>query len=262
MRRLILLNLFIAVLFSSCLSRKHLAYFQDKNDEYPPKPLETNIEVQKFEPIINSNDILSIYVTSLSPEASSFFNNNIGKQSEDIGSGSSLPAAVGYLVDVNGNIEMPLIGQVKVSGLTTSKATETIRLKLEKFLLNPSVRLYFENFRVTILGEVTRPGVYQVPNEKLTLPEALGLSGDLTVFGRRSNILVIRETGGKKTFERLNLLDKSILSSPYYYLHPNDVIYVEPNKGRATQADAFFRIAPIVVSTLTLIAVIYNTATR
>lgn len=237
-----------------------MAYFQDTKNEYPPKSVKTDVQIQKFEPVISPKDILSIFVTSLSPEASSFFNNAITKKNEENVGG--LATAVGYLVDVNGNIEMPLIGKVTVGGLSTSQATDMIKSKLEKFLQSPSVRLYFENYRVTILGEVARPGVYQVPNEKMTLPEALGLAGDMTPYGKRDNILIIREEADKKTFARLDIRDKEIFTSPYYYLHPNDVVYIEPNKGRAAQADAFFRIAPIVISTLTLVAVIYNTATR
>ncbi|MBK7855582.1 MAG: polysaccharide biosynthesis/export family protein [Bacteroidetes bacterium] len=114
---------------------------------------------------------------------------------------TGLASAVGYLVDVNGNIEMPLIGKIKLGGLTTSQATDLIKTKLEKFLQSPSVRLYFENYRVTILGEVIRPGVYQVPNEKITLPGALGLAGDLTPFGKRDNILIVREEGDKNIYE-------------------------------------------------------------
>lgn len=260
MRKIFFILSLVSLFTSSCLTRKQIAYFQDSNNEHPLNSVKTDIELQKFEPLISPKDILSIFVTSLSPEASSFFNNAIVKTNSENFAG--LAPAVGYLVDVNGNIEMPLIGKVKVGGLTTSQATDLIKSQLEKFLLSPSVRLYFENYRVTILGEVSRPGVYQVPNEKITLPEALGLAGDLTAYGKRDNILIIREDSDKKSFARLDIRNTEIFASPYYYLHPNDVIYVEPNKGKAAQADAFFRIAPIVISTLTLAAVIYTTATR
>lgn len=260
MRKIFFILSLVSLFTSSCLTRKQIAYFQDSNNEHPLNSVKTDIELQKFEPLISPKDILSIFVTSLSPEASSFFNNAIVKTNSENFAG--LAPAVGYLVDVNGNIEMPLIGKVKVGGLTTSQATDLIKSQLEKFLLSPSVRLYFENYRVTILGEVSRPGVYQVPNEKITLPEALGLAGDLTAYGKRDNILIIREDSDKKSFARLDIRNIEIFASPYYYLHPNDVIYVEPNKGKAAQADAFFRIAPIVISTLTLAAVIYTTATR
>ena len=133
---------------------------------------------------------------------------------------------------------------------------------LEKFLLSPTVKLYFENYRITVLGEVTRPGVYKVPNEKMTLPEVIGLAGDLTIFGKRENVLVVREEDGKKTFARLDLRNKDIFSSPFYYLHPNDLVYIEPNKGRAAQADNFYRITPIIITSLTLIAVLVNSFTK
>lgn len=256
MRKIILLNVIVALLFNSCISRKEIAYFQDKNDEYPPKTIAENPDIQKYEPTIKPNDIISIYIASLSPEASSFFNTVNSKNADTEERTSGLPAAIGYLVDVNGNIEIPLIGQVKLGGLTTLKAAAEIKTRLEKFLLNPTVKLYYENYRITVLGEVARPGVYNVPNEKMTLPEVIGLAGDLTIFGKRENILVVREEEGKKSFARLDLRNKDIFSSPFYYLHPNDLVYVEPNRGRSAQADNFYRITPLVLNVLTLVAVL------
>lgn len=254
--KLIPLFFLLIVIFSSCLSNKDIAYFQDKEETYPPSREKENYESVKYEPIIQSNDILSIYVSSLSPEASSFFNTTFTKTESSNSGGGVNSTAVGYLVDVKGNIEMPLVGKIKVGGMTTSQATEDIKKKLEKFLLSPSVRIYFENYRVTVLGEVRLPGVYKVPNEKMTLPEVIGLAGDLTIFGKRDNIMIIREEDGKKTFAKLDLRSKDIFSSPYFYLHPNDVVYVEPNKGKTASADNFYRITPLIVSTITLLTVL------
>ncbi len=248
-----LIALLCLIAFASCLPRKRIAYFQEKDQSVKT---DSAFESMKYEPVIQPNDIISIYVTSLSPEASSFFNTTAASGNAGDKSVGNLPTAIGYLVDVNGNIEIPLVGQLKVGGLTTAKATDMVKSKLEKFLQNPSVRIYFENYRVTLLGEVARPGVYKVPNEKMTLPEAIGLAGDLTIFGQRNNILVIREEDGKKQFERLDLTNKEIFKSPFYHLHPNDIVYVEPGKGKRATADNFYRVAPIIISALTLISVI------
>jgi polysaccharide export outer membrane protein len=247
-----ILLLVTTILLTSCYSRKKVAYFQDNSSAKK----DSAVESMKYEPLIQANDIISIYVTSLSPEASAFFNTTAASGDPGEKSAGNLPTAIGYLVDINGNIEIPLVGQIKVGGLTTTKATEIVKKQLEKYLQNPSVRIYFENYRVTLLGEVSRPGVYKVPNEKMTIPEAIGLAGDLTIFGHRDNILVIREENGKKEYARLDLRDKTIFSSPFYYLHPNDIVYVEPNRGRRAGADNFYRVAPIVISSLTLLSVV------
>lgn len=234
-------------------------YFQTAEETYPPQKNPLTYEKQKYEPIIQPNDIISVYVSSLSPEASVIFNTTVSSMATDATTGSgNMPTAIGYLVDVNGNIEMPLIGKVKVGGKTTSDATTEIKNLLERFLKNPSVRIYFENYRITLLGEVARPGVYKVPNEKMTLPEAIGMAGDMTAFAMRKKVLVIREEDGKKNFEYLDLTRRDVFNSPYYHMHPNDIVYVEPTKAKASQGDNFYRVAPLVLSSLTLIAVVLS----
>jgi polysaccharide export outer membrane protein len=118
------------------------------------------------------------------------------------------------------------------------------------------VRIYFENFRFTLLGEVARPGVYTVTNEKISITEAIGMAGDLTIYGDRKNILLIREENGQKQFVNIDITGREFFQSPYYYLHSNDVLYVEPVKARIAQSDNFYRVAPLVMSTITLGAVI------
>lgn len=248
----------ISSLLSSCISQKDLAYFQETKDTFGrPKVVFPNFEKLNsvYEPVIQSNDILAIYVSSLSPEASSFFN-PVFEQNQGGGSINAAPVALGYLVDINGDIEIPLVGKVKVRGLTTEKARELIKGKLEKYLQNPTLRIYFQNYRVTVLGEVSKPGVYNVPNEKITLPELLGLAGDMTIYGDRTNLMIIRETDGKKTYSFVDMKKRDLFNSPDYYLHPNDIVYVAPLKGRAAQTDNFYRIAPVLISALSLITVI------
>ncbi|MDP6908378.1 MAG: polysaccharide biosynthesis/export family protein [Flavobacteriales bacterium] len=229
------------LLSQSCITRKDISYFQDMADS-----LSVQKVTQGFEAIIQPGDILSIHVTSLSAEASSFFN--------VVGENTDQQVANTYLVNAAGNIEMPLIGPVKVADNTTQVSKYLIKKKLEKYLVDPSVNLRIRNFKVTVLGEVKVPGVYTIPNEKITLVEALGLAGDMTIFAKRVNVLVIREEGGERKFAKLDLTSKEFFESEYYYLHSNDVIYVEPGKGKIASADAIYRILPIVLSGLSTIA--------
>ena len=172
----------IPVLLVSCTPQKRLTYFQDKGENLTSIPIDTT-----YNALISPNDILSIFVASVSEEASKFFN-----FTSSVDEGNTL--ANGYVVDHFGNIQIPLVGNVHVGGLTTSQARDVVIQKLGKYLVNPTVKLNIRNFRVTILGEVTNPGVYPVLNEKITLTEALALAGDITPYGLRENIMIIRET--------------------------------------------------------------------
>ena len=257
MIRFVLLALFCFILYS-CRSTRDITYFQEGNATerrvvFPNFDSVKN-KMPSYEAIIQPNDILAIYVSSLSPEASAFFNEtNTPDQSN---SAFATRTSVGYLVDIDGNIEIPLVGEVKVGGLSTQIAKDTITNRLQNFLQSPTVRIYFENFRVTILGEVSRPGVFTVTNEKLSLTEAIGLAGDLTIYGDRKNVMIIREENGEKQFVSVDITSRDFFNSPYYYLHSNDVLYVEPVKARVAQSDNFYRVAPLVMSTITLATVI------
>ncbi len=228
----------VLILSESCITRKDISYFQDVSDTLSKQTIHQN-----FEATIQSGDLLSIHVTSMSKEASSFFN--------VVGETTDQQVANTYLVDAMGNIEMPLIGSVNVAGKTTQIAKRDIKDLLEKYLNNPTVNLRIRNFKVTVLGEVQNPGVYTIPNEKITLVEALGLAGDMTIFARRVNVLVIREKSSTREFVKLDLTSKNFFESEYYYLHSNDILYVEPGKGKFASADAWYKILPIVFSGLT-----------
>lgn len=247
-------NLFLifvcsAVLFSSCLSRKKTDYFQYIND--PNAAEDTAIMKSVFEPIIKTNDILKIEVASINPEAAKFFNPSDELTSNEDSDLSS------YLVDLNGDIEIPLVGKMKVAGLTTRQIRDTLRIKLEKYLQSPTVRVNFNSYIVTVLGEVKLPGQYVAQTEKFTITDALGFAGDLTIFGDRKKVMIIRENDNKKEFNYVDLTQREIFKSDLFYLHPGDVIYVPAGKGRIASADAFYRIAPLVLSTLTLIALVF-----
>ena len=240
---LLIFLLSFLILTESCMTRKDISYFQDVSDTLTMQKIS-----REFEAVIHAGDILSIHVTSLSAEASSFF--NIQGESTD------QQVANTYLVDAFGMIELPLIGEVSVEGITSQVAKQRIKEKLEKYLINPTVNLRIRNFKVTVLGEVQQPGVYTIPNEKITLVEALGLAGDLTIFAKRLNVLVIREQDGQRKFFKVDLRSKSFFESDYYYLHSNDIVYVEPGKGKIASADSWYKILPIVFSGLTALALI------
>ncbi|MBL0096255.1 MAG: SLBB domain-containing protein [Bacteroidetes bacterium] len=141
--------------------------------------------------------------------------------------------------------------------MSTTVAKDTLTRRLEKYLQYPSVRIYIENFRVTILGEVFRPGVYSVTNERITIPEAMGLAGDLTIYANRQNITLIREEkGGEKKYINIDMTSREMFNAPYYNLRSGDILYVSPVKGKVAQSDNFYRVLPIVLSSLTLIAVL------
>ena len=231
----------ILILSESCITRKDISYFQDITDSASIQNI-----TKSFEAKIAPGDILSIHVSSLSAEASSFFN--------VIGENTDQQVANTYLVDAAGNIDMPLIGVVAVGNLTGIEAKSAIKEKLNKYLVDPTVNVRIRNFKVTVLGEVKMPGVYSIPNEKVTLVEALGMAGDLSIFGKRMNVTLIREENGTRKFVKIDLRSKDLFESDYYYLHSNDIIYVEPGKGKIASADAWYRIIPIVLSGLSTIA--------
>jgi polysaccharide export outer membrane protein len=239
---------FIMLLFSvlllseSCITRKDISYFQDISDTLTIQPIK-----QEYEASIQPGDIISVLVTSLSQEASSFFN------SIEEETGKLVPNT--YLVDASGNIEMPLIGSVKISENTTQVAKFLIRNKLGKYLVEPTVRVRIQNFKITVLGEIRDPGVYIIPDEKITIIEAIGRAGDLSIYGKRNNVLLIREENGQRTFTKIDLTSKTLFESDYYYLHSNDIIYIEPGKGKISSADNIYRILPIVLAGLSTIGI-------
>ena len=238
--------LLLPVFLFSCTPQKRLTYFQNKDDKKDSIPIDTT-----YNALICPNDILSIYVASVSEEASKFF--NFSTVPDD---GNSL--VNGFVVDHYGNIQMPLVGNVHVGGLTTPVARDTVLSKLSKYLVNPTVKLNIRNFRVTILGEVARPGVYPVLNEKLTLTEALALAGDITTYGRRENIMVIREISDKKEFGTVDITSREFFSSPYYNLRTNDIVYVEAAKRKRIFTENFTRVLSWITVPVSSMYLIYR----
>ncbi|GGC64971.1 polysaccharide export outer membrane protein [Pedobacter quisquiliarum] len=189
------------------------------------------------EPTIKPDDILSISIYTIDPNTSMVVN-QLSTQSAPtaiaMSSIAASPTPTGFLVDKNGEIQISVVGRVRLLGLTTFQARDLIQDIAAKSYNNPTVQVRYSNFKITVLGEVTRPATYTVPNEKLSILDALGLAGDLTIYGRRENVLLIRENDNKeRSLVRLDLNSTKLFESPYFYLRQNDVIYVEPNKGKA-----------------------------
>lgn len=250
--------LIAAVLFmSSCgVKYKSVPYFTDLPVDSAIQEQINNQAVLK----IQRNDILAITVSSLNPEASAIF--NLGTTSSIQGNTTAnlnpTNTANGFMVDEKGTIQLPLVGPTKIEGLTTSEARELIQSKLVTYLKEPVVSIRLINFRVSILGDVARPGVYPVNNERVNVSEALSMAGDLSITAVRNNVLLIREQDGKRQYIRLDMQKKEIFNSPYYYLQNNDVLYIQPGNAKYASVDSSYRNVSIILSALSVIALIIS----
>lgn len=249
-----LISIFLSTALSSCFNTQKVAYFDDIG-AYAKIASKAGVA-----PVIQKNDLLSIAVSSLSNEATIIFNTpNLPTAPSGVTS-FNMPQTGGYLVSQEGTIKFPMLGDIPAAGLTQKELEKNITKQLidKKLLYDPIVTSRYLNFRVTVLGEVLRPGVVNVPSEQITILEAIGQAGDLTIYGRRENVILIRQVGDEKLIERLDLSSSAILSSPYYFLKSNDVIYVEPGKGKLASTDATLRILPVVFSGVSVIVVVLN----
>lgn len=231
---------------TACLSQKQFIYFQE-NAAKRDSIVAMN---QSYVPVIQKNDVLNIYVTSISSEVSKLFNFVDNPQNDQ--------SSNGYFVDVNGNITVPLIGKVKVDGLTTIQARDSLRSKLEKFITNPTVKLNIRNYRIMVLGEVAHPGYFESVIEQMTLTEALARAGDLTQYGKRDDVMIIRENKGKKEFIKFDLTKRDLFTSDNYYLRSNDIIYVSAIKQKKYNVQTYWKLLPLVFSGISLGYVVYK----
>lgn len=243
------------LIFGSCRSNKTIPYFKN----IPPSEYSKIEQAEFTEPTIAPDDILDISIQTADPEAS------MSVRAAAINADVAAPVTqrvTGFMVDKNGDVELPIIGNIHVGGMTTFEARQVIREKAASFYVKPAIQVRFVNFKITVIGEVARPSSYTVPNEKVTILDAIGLAGDLTIFGKRENVLLIREHDGNKEMVRFNLNDSDLFSSPFYYLKPNDIIYVEPSKAKinATDASRFSVISVIasVVSAAAIFITVFN----
>ncbi len=237
----------VIILLSSCASRQDIIYFQDAGN------FETLVSDNAFSPKFKVDDLISIHVSTLNPEASAPFNLVVGvTQDASANPGIGGGQQVSYLVDKDGEIDFPVLGKVKVEGLSQEELRVKLRNLLSEYLKDPIINIRILNFTVTVLGEVKRPGTYPVTGEQITILEALGLAGDLTIRGIRGNILVIRDFDGTKVYNRIDLTSKDAMKSPVYYLTQNDVVYVEPNNSAVSSSSLDNR-ATIAVSIVSLL---------
>ncbi|MCA5004102.1 polysaccharide biosynthesis/export family protein [Sphingobacterium bovistauri] len=223
MKRILYLVILILVL-GSCASRREVVYLQDSN------VVPENIYI-KYAPKIQQEDLLTITVSAADLKAVLPFNQLNPYQVQSANS-TDFAFKPTYLVDNNGEIDFPVIGKLKLGGLSRLEATQVLKTQLTEYIVNPGVNITFANFKITVLGEVNKPGTYNLSQERVTILEALGLAGDMTIKGVRNNVLLVREKNGEKEMHRLNLLTDSIVNSPYFYLAQNDVVYVEPNTSQ------------------------------
>ena len=248
-----------AMIFTGCASPKKIAYLQHAEDEnYDATRYQHNIKVMP-------KDNLTILVTATDPDAVSIFNKHISRNQNQAGIGGNMYS---YAVDDDGTINFPIVGRIKVEGLSRLEVEQLIGDKIKPYLAeseNPIVTVRINSFHFTILGEVGSPGVKTSGREKCSLLDAIAMSGDINILGKRDNIMLIREAAdGGKSVHRLNILDPSVMKSPYFYLQQNDVLYIEPNSIRKTNASIgtsphlWFSLASVLVSSVTLVVNVIN----
>ena len=250
MKRIYIVILVLCGLMAtSCVSQRRLSYLRDVTAASADSINATFTPLR--ENYITKGDILSIFVNAMDIEAVQAFNMPVANVqslgSRTVTSNSGGGTLQGYWVDPDGYIDFPVLGKLHVEGMTTTTLKDTLTQLISRSVKEPIVNISFMNFYVTILGEVKNPGRHAVNSQGMTIYEALGLAGDLTIYGKRNNVLVSREVNGKMEFARLNLNEESIFASPYYHIRQNDVIYVEPNAARAISSQNI----PLYLSVIT-----------
>lgn len=249
----------LIILFTSCRTSDRITYFQDINNR--PTSGSLTGQTEEYESKICQDDQLLISVSSVDPNAVAAFNlplasyQSVGEA--DVVTTASLQT---YLVNNDGYINFPILGKIKVAGMTCNKLSEDLEKRISSYAKSPLVTVRIRDFRVSVLGEVNSPGTKSFSKERVSILDAISSASDLTIYGERTNILVIRDNNGKKEYHRLDLTSSELFSSPYYYLQQNDVVYIEPNKSRRGNAkysqNAQFNISVFstVVSTISVIA--------
>lgn len=267
----ILLIILTALMLSACNAYEKVAYVQNAGTQHV---YNENTKAVIPEVILKAGDLLTITVNSNTPEAAAPFNLPLipgGESMKNYAIGSSTISGGGglqnYLVDNEGNIVFPIIGKIKAAGLTKSQLSDTLSARICPAYIKdePIVLIRYANYKVSVLGEVARPGLLNINNERLSIFEAISMAGDLTIYGRRDNLLIIRENvNGERETVRIDLRDSKLIDSEYYYLQQNDVLYVQPNnqKARSTFIGQAETLSLSVVSTLISITTLVVTLIR
>lgn len=239
--------LILAMAMVSCASRKEMAYLQDADAS------QNKNEVVNYEPKLQNDDLLSIIVSADQPELTIPFNMPQIQGNYQINENQD--GIKTYLIDAYGYIEFPVVGKIKMAGLTRTEAINKLHDAVKEYITNPTINLRILNYKISVLGEVMRPGSFKIASERITFLEALSLSGDLTIYGKRNNILLIREVDGKMTYNRVDITKADFVNSPFYFLKQNDVLVVEPNATRRNSS-AVGPNTTVVISSLSLLTTI------
>ena len=253
--------LFLFQLLQSCNTQKRLSelvYFNEQGDTTLSKI------VQNTDPVIQAGDRLSIVVNAVNPASAAPY--NLGSSAATSAASSAPASNGGYIVEADGTIQFPQFGKIQVVGMKRKQLIDLLTKMLVKYVNDPIVTIEFLNFKITVLGEVGHQGTFNIPDGKVTLIDAIGLSGDLPLTARRDNIMVIREKNGKREFGKVNMLSKNVFSSPYFVLQQNDVIYVELTKDKVAASDQSFirnfSIATSVLSVFTTVVLLVINAVK
>lgn len=240
----------VVVVGSGCNASKNVRYFENLNDS-------NRVRLPKMErtpAVIMPDDILEIKIGGANEATAALLNSYSGSSASATATGVPQgTSSNSYLVDSKGEVEFPIIGKIKAAGLSREQFRDKLKSAVSPYLKDPLVNVRFANFRFTVLGEVKMPGTYTVPNEKVTVLEALGHAGDMNSFGNRTNVKVIRDSSGNREIGVINFTDKAMFTSDYYYLQRNDVVYVEAQKSKS-QYEEFTRISPIIATLASVIA--------
>lgn len=245
---------FFLTILSSCGSYKNIPYYQDLDQTQLSKEL-----VNNYSPLfIQPADILAINVSSRNPESSAIFNYNLDRVKGNNNGAATDNPVTGFLVDENGEIHLPIIGSVKVAGLTTSQLRVNLKQELLTYYKDPVVNIRIINFKIAVYGDVQRPDVYTLQNERTTITQALSLAGDLNITAKRKNVILVREIAGVRTYLPVDLTSKKLFESPYYYLKNNDEIYVQPDRTKYATVDRGYRTATLAFSGLSVLAIFFS----
>lgn len=251
--------LFICIiLLASCTTSKQMVYLNDLNSDSVNN---SNYKLSKlnFETPIQKNDQLWISVGGPNTPDLIALNSTSGIVGSSAGiMGQQAGMILGYVVEADGSIKLPYVGKVKVEGMSRLQLESELQKIFSEYTKDPVVNVRFMNYKFTVLGEVARPGTFSMPGERLTVLEAIGMSGDLTIYGKRQEVLVVRELEGRREFGRINLLSKDLVNSPYYYVRSNDVIYVEPAPARFFARERLPQFLSVASGALSIIAIILS----
>lgn len=255
--------LFACVLLTtSCVSQREMSYLRDVTEASADTVNLTYMPVKEAH--IAAGDVLTILVNAIDLDAVQVFNMPIANVHRMTSTHSASTSSLqGYWVNPQGNINFPVLGEIHVEGLTTTQLQDTLETRISESVVNPIVNVSFQNFHVTLLGEVRSPGRYNISDQHLTLFDAIAMAGDLNIYGKRNNVLVAREVDGKMQFARLNLNDEAVYASPFFHIRQNDVIYVEPNNARSIASQnipLYLSMITSIGSMVTVILSIYRTA--